>query len=92
VVSDERREGREKQILHYAPFGYAQGRQDDTDWNGTDGEAGSDSRGGASWVGAKRQLSRRTCRSIARDWRGGKVFCGEWSKWGVERTLGALNG
>jgi hypothetical protein len=29
---------------------------------------------------------------VARDWRGGKVFYREWSKSGVERTLGALNG
>jgi hypothetical protein len=29
---------------------------------------------------------------VARDWRGGKVFYREWSKLGVERTLGALNG
>jgi hypothetical protein len=29
---------------------------------------------------------------VARDWRGGKVFHREWSKLGVERTLGALNG
>jgi len=26
------------------------------------------------------------------DWRGGKVLYREWSKLGVERTLGALNG
>jgi hypothetical protein len=34
----------------------------------------------------------RTWGMVARDWRGGKVFYREWSKLGVERTLGALNG
>ena len=29
---------------------------------------------------------------VARNWRRGKVFYREWSKLGVERTLGALNG
>jgi hypothetical protein len=29
---------------------------------------------------------------VARDWRGGKVFYREWSKLGVEWSLGALNG
>ena len=28
---------------------------------------------------------------VARDWRGSKLFYREWSKLGVERTLGALN-
>jgi hypothetical protein len=28
---------------------------------------------------------------VARDWRGGKVFYREWSKLGVERTLGAVD-
>ena len=63
-------------ILRYA--------QDDTDWNGTDGGVGGDSSGS--------RLARRTWGMVARDWRGGKVFYREWSKLGVERTLGALNG
>jgi hypothetical protein len=37
-------------------------------------------------------IARRTRGMVARDWRGGKVFRREWSKLGVEQTLGALNG
>jgi hypothetical protein len=49
-VSDEGRQGREKQILRYAPFGYApfgyaqgkQGKQGKQDDSGGDGEGGGD--------------------------------------------------
>jgi hypothetical protein len=45
VESDEWRDGGEKQILRYAPFGYAQGRQDDTGLNGASGGAGGSDAG-----------------------------------------------